>query len=255
MREAKELSEAIYAPYEQQLLLFRQFQQGCLPNLLEIVRYIMAEAFADLIAVLTLDLKPVDYVLSFYASELKANSLEKDRYEAPLLVVRLGMTIEALRETVLKNKAWFEQQHPEFQESWCRDVIRELPLLFPGQPVPEDIAVKTYGYVSRIRNCADSIRTYGSIYDYATKNGGFRNDKLDFLNDSIVWAELEGYLVTCAQTYVDKLMEDGALRSEKKQLEDTYRTIAGDSPASLMQEVENFLAATNIEQNLFLKFE
>lgn len=246
MREAKELSEAIYAPYEQQLLLFRQFQQGCLPDLLEIVRYITAEAFADLIAVLTLNLQPVDYVLSFYASELKANSMENDRNEAPLLIVRLGMTIEALRETVLKNTDWFEQEYPEFQESWCRDVIRELPLLFPGQPVPEDIAVKTYGYVSRIRNCADSIRTYDSLYDYVTENGAFHNTKLDFLNDSVVWNELEGYLARCAQTYVDKLKEDGALRSEKKQLEGTYRTVAGDSPSSLMQEVENFLAATNI---------
>lgn len=246
MVEAKELSEVVYAPYGQQLLLFRQFQQDCLLNLLEIVRYITSEAFADLIAVLTLSLKPVDYVLSFYASELKANSLEKDRKEAPLLVVRLGLTIEALHMTTLNNRDWFEQEYPEFQENWCCDVIRELPLLFSGQPMPENIAIKTYGYVSRIRNCTDAIRTYDSIYDYAAEKGGFHNDKLDFLNDSTVWNELEGYLVRCAQTYVDKLKNDSALRAEKKQLEDTYRIVAGNSPAKLMQEVENFLAVTKI---------
>ena len=121
----------------------------------------------------------------------------------------------------------FEQEHPEFRKSWCRDVVWELPLQFSGRPVPEDIAVKTYGY--------------------ATENASYRNDKLDFLNDSVVWAELEGYLVRCAQTYVDRLKGDCALQSEKKQLEDAYRIVAGDSPAGLMQEVENFLATTNIQ--------
>lgn len=243
MAEAKELREVIYASYEQQLLLFGQFQQRCLTDLLKIIRYIMSEAYADLIAVLTLGLKPVDYVSSFFMSELRSNSLEKSIKDAPLLVVRLGMTIEALRNTVMKNKDWFEQKYSEFQKSWCRDVIRELPLYFSGQPVSEDMAVKTYGYVSRIRNCTDSIRTYGSIYDYDTEIGGFHTDKLDFLNDVVVWNEVGEYLARCAQTYVDRLKGDDDLWSEKKRLEDTYHIIAGDSPVKLMQEVENFLAA------------
>lgn len=249
MTEAKELSEVIYASYEQQLLLYGKFQQGCLTDLLKIVRYIMSEAYADLIAVLTLGLKPVDYVLSFYASELKANLTEKNKKDAPLLVVRLGLTIEALRNTVLKNRDWFKQVYSEFQESWCRDVIRELPLCFSGQPVPEDMAVKTYGYVSRIRNCTDSIRIYESIYNYDTEIGGFHTDKLDFLNDVVVWNEMKEYLARCAQTYVDSLKEDDNLRSEKKRLEGTYNIIAGDSSVKLMQEVENFLAtAENISE-------
>lgn len=236
-----EMREAAYEPQKQLMEIYRKFQQNAMHSVLEIVRYITTEAYADLTAILTLNLNPAEYLLSFINSELSFYKTKTSEQENSILLApRMGMAQHAVIRIVKDNEEWFRTYCPQFYQEWSGDVFRTLPLLFRIDTPACDLAINVYGYVTGIRDCENNIESYQSLYD--DREETFSNTSLDFLNDRVVWNALSDYLYQCACVYVKTLREKNGLLEVKMDLEGTYSRISGDSLTDMMLEIERFLA-------------
>lgn len=242
MEEIRVLS---YDMYDYLLAFYQKFQHNLLPQLLEILRYITSEAYADLSSILSLNLTPSEYLYSFREGEPHFCMNVDESLQGLLLYIRAGITMKAVRNVVMNKHSCFSQTY--FEKVWSDDVFRRLPLELPKDSAESRIALNIYGYVTGIRNCNDSIRCYESLYCYVNGEEDFVNRNLDFFNDEIIWELITEYLEKCAKDYMDILEADTGLQKKKSELVLTYEKIAGDSTTELAQTIEDFLAGYEAE--------
>ena len=224
------------------LKLFEKFQQIALPDLLQmLLNYICAETFADMIAILTLELSPEEYVTSFVRNQILDYNQDPDRESISLFTVRLAAVIQSVRKIVNKNKEWLENQSSKLTEDWKGDVISEAIFRFGRNTREQDIMIMVYGYIKELRVKQDSISGYKSIYNPENSDGTFSGCKFDFVNDKNVFNLLVLYLFKCADTYIKQLKSDEKLCSIRREKLSVYRALACESVTDMMQAVENFL--------------
>lgn len=237
LHKIRKLSGQMYA---QQLILYDLFQYGALRSILNVIRHISFESYADLMAILTLDLEPQEYIASFVKGGMGLAELTEEEWDAgPLLFVRVGVTIKTICNIVMQNK-WLESSNPRFYSAWPEDLIKKLPLDFPNESPESNMALKVYGYVTCIRNISEYIHTYHQLYDKNKEK--FSNNQLDFLNDQFVFDAICDYLETSASIYMDKLRVKAELKEQKETLVSTYGVVSSDSASAMIQGVEDYLS-------------
>ncbi len=226
---------------EKVLLFFARFQQAALPAVLTILHYICTETFADIIAILTLGISPVEYVMSFEKSDYLGENRNREQESTVLLPVRIAVTMKALKTIIHKNKDWLDNYASEWAEKWMGNVIRDSIYTLKNGSVAQNIMVQVYGYTTYLTVKKNHIDTYLSMYNPAYNDETFSIKKLDFLNDVNVFKLLCEYMNKCADTYFAKLKEDEKLRRMREGLLLTYQQLSGGSVPAMMQEIEKFL--------------
>lgn len=244
---AEEIRRVSFDVYPQLLGLYHKFQYNLLPQLLGIFRYVASEAYADLTAILTLNLLPKEYLLSFTRGELNLDTGSADQENGVMLVVRVGIIIEAMQniaESELhKGQSIFAR---DFLEKWSKDAAANLVFDFQGD-LEEFIALQIYSYVTS--ESSDPIREYRPIYEYEQEVQDFAKRKLDCFNDPEIKQLFTSYLDKCAKDYVNILECSQILQDRRKALVSLYQNLAGGSVIEIAQEIEDFLAAYEDEEN------
>lgn len=229
------------------LALYQKFQSNVLAQLLEILKYITTEAYADLTAILTLNLTPFAYILSFSKGELNFNVKEADAQEGLLLIVRAGIVIKAVQNIVNSRYEIFEGT--SFANEWAEGVITRLAQKANIALAEGRLILGIYGYITGTRNCNNNISTYKSLYDFSGDVEDFTNTELDFFNDEVVWELMMRYMDKCAEDYVEILTGNSKLGQARADIIRIYEKISGDSLTDVIQEIENFLVKHETMEN------
>lgn len=236
-----EIAEMCNGMEESIMLLVQKFQQTALITILETIRYISSEAFADMMAILTLNLAPKEYLESFVKGEpnLRLNGKEG----ASLNEVRIAIVIKAISELINtpEGSRWFDTNSKELKEKWSGNVLEELLGEFTGFVKAQNLALRTLGYQKYIVRHTNKIENYKSLYDYSEGVENFLEDKYDFFNDKIVYEELYTYVLECARLYVKKQNHNESSVKDRQLFVNTYRTIVNGTPIDMVQEIERFL--------------
>lgn len=242
-RELQKMLESSNREYKELLTLNQKFEFELLPQLLELLIYICKEAYADLIAVLTLGLSPEEYLYSFTKGEcnIKGDRIEEEK--AVLLILRAGFAMQAVMSAVRDKPACLTE---EFCLAWTGDVLVDLIKRLDRNETEWKIAVDIYGHIKGIRDCNAEIHNYMPMYNYGT--GWFSNHMADFFNDEAVCGSLLGYFEECARVYVAILSANDRPAKMRQKLLDTYRRVSKESVISMSQEIENFLAEFEAER-------
>jgi len=241
-REIQKILEESNREYKEILTLNQKFEFDLLPQLLEILIYICKEAYADLIAILTLGLSPEEYLYSFIKGEC---NIQEDRVgeDAVLLVLRAGFTMRAVMNAVACKPSCFTE---EFCQIWMGEVFKNLIVKLKSDTIEWKVAVDICVHIRGIRDCNEEIHRYMPMYNYEA--GWFSNSVADFFNDEKVCDSLLGYLNESANAYV-KILSAGERPKEMRQkLLDTYNRVSKESVISMSQEIENFLAEFEAER-------
>lgn len=227
---------------EKVLYFFERFQQAVLPELLQFLyEFVCAESFADMIAILTIDMSPLEYVTSF----VRNGYLERDTEQewTSILPVRMAITMDAVKWTVYKHREWLAKQDPKLLEEWQGDVMSQTIDALKRNSDEQGLAIRTWGYKKDLSRKGKSIRVYQSMYNPKNEDETFSNKIFNFLNDLDIYKLLCGYLCKCADTYFSgiKSSKGERLIEMRNGLKNTYQILAHGSITDIMQEVENFL--------------
>lgn len=168
---------------------------------------------------------------------------EQDRKQewTGLLPVRIAVTIEALKMIVHKNVEWLAKYEPEFTEEWNSIVLKDMLVNMRTNSDEYNIMLQVWGYKKHLTWMKNNIAEYQGMYDPSREKETFNSIDLDFLNDKNVYGLLCEYMNKCADTYFRQIEENGALRTMRKNLRDTYQKLSQGSVIEMMQEVERFL--------------
>ena len=220
-----------------------------LPSVLGIVRYICSETFADLMAVLTLNLSLVDYVASIVESEYAVYD-DKESQNASLLVVRIGLVGAVVYKLVTDNKDWLIQQGKEFVGHWSGKIWQNARKKFAKESMEYILLSFSYGYQKDIKNYDNVISGYESLY--VPEKGGFVNHTKGFLCDKYVWDEMFDYLYKCGTYYINELKneKDGKLVEKKKNFVDYYSILAGKDTMQVVHMIEAFLSDYEMQMKI-----
>lgn len=243
LNEIRKICNGMYRP----LLAFNQKFQLRLPQFLKIFRYIYTETYADLIAVLTLELSAEEYLLSFCKGELMLSTAETRTDDGVLLIIRASSVMEAVQTIAKSGTAAVSQK---FCNGWTKDIFKRLPKYFSKdkESVEYDISLKIFGYMIEIRDKNKKISIYKSLYNYNDET--FSNTKLDFFNDKIIYGFLAKYLNECAGHYINILEENETLQNMKKNFVKIYQKASGGSVTAMVQEIEKFLSQYEVTENM-----
>lgn len=240
-KKIKDIQDACNEREEKVLLYFVRFQQRMLPDIFEILYYICKETFADIIAVLTLNLSPAEYVMSFARSEYQEADKNPQEESTRLLPIRISVTLNAVKTILHKNKAWLENNEPELIEAWAGEVFYDTIFKLENNSDEQNIMVRAYGYKKNLTVKKKGIRNYSSMYDPEYGAETFSINLLDFLNDINVYKLLCLYMNKCADTYFAQIKEDDSLKIMRKKLLGAYSTLRSGTMVDIMQMIETFL--------------
>lgn len=221
------------------LVFYSRFQTTMLPMLLRIFKYITTEAYADLIAILTLNLAPRDYILSFCEGELNVNIKEKEERDGLPLCLRAGMVINAVCHVVQIRQDYFSGT--QFSKEWRGSVFQKICQDAPEDSSEQWLSLNIYSYINNLRDCNQNIKKYSAVYNDTVGIMDFTNTDFDCLNDRMVWNLMEMYMNQCAEDYISILCANDQLQVEQKRFVHTYSNIVNGSVTDLSQEIENFL--------------
>lgn len=239
--KVKRILDACNDRESQMLIFFERFQRDALSNVFGVLNFVCKETFADIVAVLTLALSPVEYVVSFVRSDYVDDDVNQDQNTMRLLPVRIAVTMNAVKTILHKNKEWLMNCEPEFMKAWEGDTFYDTIFQFDNNSEEQNIMIRTYGYKKNLKYHKRSIRNYIGMYNPDYKDETFSGKELDFLNDRNVFRLLSMYMNKCADTYFIQLKKYDGLRAMRKELLDTYQKLKCGSAVDVMQEVENFL--------------
>lgn len=248
-KEMKKLRAFIDGLNRNMYRFFWLFTEHILDDLMRYCHYISAEAYADLNAVLTLNLKPKDYLASFFSCELERSYLEACNPNfSMLLPYRIALCIKAVIDVVNeeKYKEWCSGQQREFYQAWSGEVFDCLAQEFVEESSESKLVKKCQAVLLGLRDYGARIEEYYAVYQVKEKEVSWKDISL-FL-DQEIWDALLSYLKRCAKDYLDNIMESPCLQQEKNRLAKTYSTIAGASANQMMQEIESFLAWVSSDQ-------
>ena len=226
------------------LLFFVRFQQAVLPALLKmLLNYMCAETFADMIAILTLDLSPADYVTSFVRNEYLEHDQDQEKKSMELLPVRIAVTMKAVATNVHTNADWLKHYDPKLAEEWEGDVIKTTIFKLRNNSSEQNIMLKAYSYKTDLDIKSEHISSYVGMYNPKDEDETFSNKIFDFLNDTNIFDLLCEYLNKCADTYFTQIKspEGEKLRTMREKLLHTYKILASSDVMDMMQEIESFL--------------
>lgn len=222
---------------------FERFQQAALPSLLTMLNYIITEAFADMIAILTLDLSPVKHIKTFVKNEHLEYAQDQNAKGIHLLPVRIAITMDAVKEFAQKNKNWLISHNSQLAQSWTDDIFRKTIFELENNSTEQNLMLMVYGYRTDLTYKSHHIRNYVSLYNPLSGKETFSNKTPDFFNDKCIYKLMCGYLYKCANTYFTHLKDNQALEAMREKLLKTYQVLASESVIDVIQEIEDFLKA------------
>lgn len=237
----RHIQEASNEREEKMLIFFERLQRDLLPELLQILNHICTETFADMIAILTLGLSPVEYVTSFVRSEYLEDDQNRKQDTMTLLPIRIAVTMEAVKTITHANEEWLRAYEPELAKAWEGDVHHDTPYKLDTFSDEQNIMAQAWDYTDSLIWKKDRIGEYTSIYNPDYEDETFSIKILDFFNDINVYRLLCGYLNKCADTYFAEIKKDADLRAMREKLLHTYQRLKSGSVVDMMQEVEKFL--------------
>lgn len=242
-KEKQKNAEFISLMREQMMRFLGVFNRNSLRGLLGCLRYISSEVYADLNAILTLNLMPWDYLASFFSCELDRGYLRKyNRDYNMLLPYRIALCISTLTEAIKgrENAEWLKKNEQEFYAEWSSDVLEKLPQRFEVHSEESRLAVKCRAVNKKLLNYRTHLQQYKCVCLVEESRFSFEDTNL-FL-DQDIWNSLLSYLKHCVNNYLSELIKKEELQKMKEELTSTYQKIAGDSVNLMVQEMENFLS-------------
>lgn len=235
----------VYSEREDKVLcFFERFQQAALPALLQLlINFVCAESFADMIAILTIDLSPAEYIISFTGNENLRYEQDQESKETYILPIRIAITMEAVRMAVHECRDWLNVHDARLAKEWGEDVFDATVHKLRVNSSEQDLMLRVFGYKRFLADKKDCISTYESVYNPAGDQETFSNIRLDFLNDKNVYRLLCDYLYKCANTYFAQMRapEGEGLWAKRDKLVNMYDRLAHGSASDMMQKVEDFL--------------
>lgn len=221
---------------------YELFQSDILSEIFYAVRYITGETFADVMAILTLNLTPEQYIFSFLDSELPQQTIkEANQDRAPLVAVRICLVEHTVSTIIKKNRTWYEKQAPSFSKEWSGDTLKRLARNFSKNSWEQMLAIKAYGYQDYIKNRKDEIGKYEALYNDTIGVQRFENKTLGFLCDKKIWEYFCEYFDKSAEMYFEQLRTEKNILNRKKEIENTFQKISGKSLINSIQVIDNFL--------------
>lgn len=217
-----------------------RFLKEIMTQLLQNVKHIMAETFADLMAVLTLQFTPEEYLQSFTKSDpVPYNNMQTEPKKIFLVHVRIGLVVHTVNTVVKDNIDWVARWNNDFCLQWSGEVWDKLLRKCPSNSSERNLAVLAYNYQNNVQNYNADITKYQGVYNLDEK--AFKNTELFYLMDKEIWDELAGYLKQCAKVYMDGIQCNQGMLKKQERLATCYKSLAGHSVIDVIQEIENFL--------------
>lgn len=212
-----------------------------LSEALNILMCMMSETFADMIAVLTLELSPEDYVFSFEKTEMRPDEMDSlGEDEVGLPGIRIAIVMESIDSVIKEKKTEFEKNAAGIFRLWGDNTLGKTKdsgrLSEVGRKLVSGALCYREGTVDwrkRIdkyqRRCPDPD---------VEKN---KQPVSNFLLDKKIWGLLCEYLKDCGIEYINGLCRDEDLRKKRVELLRSYKKIAEGTEIDLMEEIEDFL--------------
>lgn len=130
---------------EQMNRFYGVFGRNYLGNLLGCLHYISSEVYADLNAILTLNLTPCDYLISFFSCELEKSHLERYNSDFDMLLpYRIALSMRTIIDVLNGTEVgkWLEDREKQFSASWPADIFDILPQKFKYDSVEANLAIQ-----------------------------------------------------------------------------------------------------------------
>lgn len=238
---------------DKMLVFFRRFQQELLPQLIDILHFICKETFADIIAILSLSLSPVEYIKSFIRSDYVKDSPNQIEDTIHILPLRIAVTMEAVETILYRNASWLDIEYPEMTQEWLKgyapnlrekwrgNVFTTTLLKLKSTSAAQTLMLKVYAYRTGLVSKKKKIQNYIGIYNPAYEDETFSAKCLDFLNDINIYKLLCLYMNQCADTYFEQLKTNENLKQMWEELLETYKPLKSESLADIIQMIEGFL--------------
>lgn len=214
---------------------FSLFEFWMLPDILGIFHYLMSETVSDLLAILVLGLKPIEYVNSL-ADEIKPTG-DKQDFDNGISKVRIALVFSAAEKL---QEDFGRVGQSNFQLDEWSDVYGSL--IPQRQEYPEAfwLAMKAFNVHRSLGDKLENIEKYESSYNQ--KEHVFVEHIYNFLNDIVVYQCMCDYLVACGKEYLEQLRNNAQHMYGRKIISDAFRNCAGSSPIELMSQIDEFLA-------------
>lgn len=242
LEKSVEISELCSGIVNQILGIGGSWINPILLETLDILRYIMSETFADIIAVLTLELSPEDYIFSFEKTELGAdeiNDLNEDEVSLP--GIRIAMVMESIDSIVKEKKADFEKNVVGIYQQWGDSTLKKMKSSNGLSNIGEKLVGNAICYQEGILNWKEWIFDYQRRFQTSDTESNEWAES-GFLMDCEIWSSVCEYLKDCGVEYIEGLNRSENLRKRREELLLSYKRISEGTEIDLMEEIENFLA-------------
>ena len=224
---------------------FSKYQHNMLYVVLKQIEHISKEAYADIMAILTLDLEPKDYLLSF-GHNRSIESVDAEEEKCSVLEIRVAIVVQAIQNLVKKHSVKGDNVFSEsFCNAWKNGISKAVIKSLENDLEIYVLAAKIYDYPKSVINYAENIAEYESFYE-RENYVNFMNKSLCYAKDKIINDSLKEYIEVCADYYSERIIETSMLERKNKIVK-VYNVISGDSIVEVMQEIENFLEDSNKE--------
>ncbi|MDE7210985.1 MAG: hypothetical protein K2O03_06015, partial [Lachnospiraceae bacterium] len=207
-KEARKLRDFIESLDRDMERFYYLFAGSFVAKLMEYCHYISAEAYADLNAILTLNLKPRDYLASFFSCELERSYLEICNSDfSMLLPYRIALSIMTVTEMVNKEKykEWLKEKERMFYQAWSKNVFDELPKEFDFGSSEARLAIACRKVQKEIKDYGGQIEDYRAVHQI--KGNKFVWSDTNLFLDCQIWNSHLSYLEKCAGDYLDSIID------------------------------------------------
>lgn len=236
LENIKDISAECYGWEKGLCLLADNINKLQIDELLDFLAYFYTETFADVMAILTLQLKATDYLESFLKNE--QHEIDVEKKNVPMVIVRITLVMQGINKAVNENPAW-EKKLPDFTKHWRGNWMNALIDAYPvgSQELKMVCQINKYRKHRLLHEC---LEQYKGLYDVRTQS--FTGGQLSFMADETIIGYLLDYLTVCADDYIERLVSEEKLFKEQKDIDRIYSIISGESPMDMSQEIEDMLA-------------
>lgn len=224
---------------EQYRRFYSLFENAALESLLKLLRYVYTEAYADIIAILTLDIMPEEYIDSFFSNELSEEIMQQQGEIDYILPFRWALVTLTIEEALKRHKKFFAKNYMEFYDKWNGSVLEEVRKKYSKKSAQAESLLYAVALLREERYVSGKIENYRPLYNDLKRE--FCNKKYDFFNDRIVRKSILTYLTGCVDIYVYQLKGSQVLQKMKNDLSCVYKNISGNSINIFVQQIENSL--------------
>ena len=241
---SKIYSEITQVAYEMEtpLAFFYQKFQGSLKCYLEMILHILKEACADINSILTLELKPEEYIKSFCSTGNYFDTTSTSTGKVSMRTIRIALVLESIRKGIENQADCFVNK--KFVEYWNKFNIMKYSNSQLEDSNEEFISAWVYDFLESQKDWGKFISAYPCVYNYTKEC--FGRQIANCLEDDIIWNCMMTYGLSCVKEYVKKLSEEKmrsstTLLNQKRVLVNTYQNIANGTISQQLQMIENFL--------------